>query len=313
MDPLDWADFSAQEPYQLERNLTITSDPPEHILNYHYLQLKCVICPGCSVTYKRMYLAQVRNASGILLDFYMYSPGGVIAYEDSGVIRDACVPARMETSVAATIPRPPGFPGNQSATLKPSYCVRGTCFNNTICYNDYAILSSTSPEQTVQGGYSLVMHNFTKLCRQFVALSCVEQRGADPCVQQAIDDINGFHKSQPAGSNTVVVMVVPAIIAGVSFVGFVTMAVWLWKRRHPRIPLVAGGKDGSWKDEPPNSAPRGTPAQIPDSSTGWQIMAYRTAEHFERSSGTNSIQLGLLLGAGSYGRVYRGRSGAVMV
>lgn len=60
MDPLDWADFSAQEPYQLERNLTITSDPPEHILNYHYLQLKCVICPGCSVTYKRMYLAQVR-------------------------------------------------------------------------------------------------------------------------------------------------------------------------------------------------------------------------------------------------------------
>lgn len=63
----------------------------------------------------------------------------------------------------------------------------------------------------------MVMHNFTKLCRQFVALSCVEQRGADPCVQQAIDDINGFHKSQPAGSNTVVVMVVPAIIGALMY------------------------------------------------------------------------------------------------
>lgn len=62
------------------------------------------------------------------------------------------------------------------------------------------------------GGYDVIMENFTKACQSILTVSCLESRGADACVQAAIDAAR--NKTAPQGGGPSTGVIVGAVIGG---------------------------------------------------------------------------------------------------
>lgn len=91
-----------------------------------------------------------RYGSGINIDFFLYSPTATVRVQDCVRKRLACTPESVNPASVTGLPRPAGFPGQQSASrLGGDTCVRGMCSTDVLLYEDVAVQSSSSGEQVV--------------------------------------------------------------------------------------------------------------------------------------------------------------------
>lgn len=60
-----------------------------------------------------------------------------------------------------------GFPGAQQAVAAEQFCVRDNCYDHMLTYEDVALESTVSPDQTqYAGGYTVRLLNTTTACEQ---------------------------------------------------------------------------------------------------------------------------------------------------
>jgi hypothetical protein len=58
--PEDWQTYSKLNPLVLNRNITVTSNPPGLVLDFQYIQLKVRIAKGLRLTFRELTIDQIR-------------------------------------------------------------------------------------------------------------------------------------------------------------------------------------------------------------------------------------------------------------
>lgn len=153
------------------RNLTITGLDPAAVLappppptlddlpvvDWGYRQGGLVLCATCTLTLAHLALEGERRGAGPLLDPVRADPGGVVVLQDALRLRSACNPYQGSLNYTSNTPRPPGYPGQQTAALVDVW-YRGQAYPNALQFGDVvqgapAVAQEGSPTRF---GYILV-------------------------------------------------------------------------------------------------------------------------------------------------------------
>ncbi|WIA13933.1 hypothetical protein OEZ85_002503 [Tetradesmus obliquus] len=195
--------------------------------------------------------------------------------------------------------------------------------------------------QAYYAGYSVQQLNTTRVCLSYVSEACVAEKGGDLCVNEAVNALLAEKAAARQGggrSVNVAAIAAPVVVAGVLLLALLAAVLLYYKRKKRRMAAAAAesvaaaaksAKEG-YQPQPPPSASAGSKGLQDESNPsdiigarggaagtleslavgsrggGWQLLACHTCPEFRDASPNDKIRLGVLLGAGSFGRVYKG-------
>eukprot|EP00775_Hariotina_reticulata_P005704 gene5704-5944_t len=321
-----WAVFNEEQPYLLKRDLNIHSVlDPVGILDFQFMQRKVLIASGVTVTMERLALQNIRKLGGFALDFFsecmcndsgyvlqqhkcsasnMGEENSTIILRDVMRIKMVCNTLEGAFRSASTFKAIPPFPPNNITKVQDT-CVTPAngvlrCYDNSLHFNNFIMLvRNTDPEAGRPfPGYVLYMENVTRVCNYYITEQCLAAYGQDSCIAEMLDQL----------LNTTRNSLSPGTIAGIAVAGTVVVvaAVLCYVlRAHVAQCLVClGGK--SLQDLESSSSPSGGDGGMQHLFPGSSSTA-TTLVGSSRQSITQDVRLGVLLGSGSFGRVYKGR------
>ncbi|WIA34082.1 hypothetical protein OEZ86_012459 [Tetradesmus obliquus] len=195
--------------------------------------------------------------------------------------------------------------------------------------------------QAYYAGYSVQQLNTTRVCLSYVSEACVAERGGDLCLNEAVNALLAEEAAARQGGGrgvNVAAIAAPVVVAGVLLLASLAAVLLYYKRKKRRMAAAAAesvaaaaksAKEG-YQPQPPPSASAGSKGLQDESNPsdiigarggaagtleslavgsrggGWQLLACHTCPEFRDASPNDKIRLGVLLGAGSFGRVYKG-------
>ncbi|KAF6266356.1 kinase-like domain-containing protein [Scenedesmus sp. NREL 46B-D3] len=213
-------------------NVTITgAQGLDTVLDLDFVSAAVQLCPACSVTFHNITVANDRHGVGEPVDFVTGQPGSIIGsaavlFVGANKLRLACTDA---AAAAATFQEAPSSSEVQQAVVQDaafqaSDRAHGTPFPGSLLLAD---VSMAVPYETVEGwraglgGYTVVNHNTTRLCRSIVDAGCVAKSTPTACVMAAMDEaVAAPAGGQAAGGASNAAAVAGAVVAGVASSGY---------------------------------------------------------------------------------------------
>uniref|UniRef100_A0A383WBA4 Protein kinase domain-containing protein n=1 Tax=Tetradesmus obliquus TaxID=3088 RepID=A0A383WBA4_TETOB len=320
--------LSPRSPIPVNRNVTITGLPGQAmpLWNLRFQRASVELCAGCAFTLDSIAIANERRGNGAAVDLFVGaqgSPGAVVATRHLFRLRPAC------TSTASTLelitkdqPRSKRFPLAQPPQRQMLDVVnasfRGVDYSNMLMLADYAYDVPLTYQEALGsvGGYTLSVRNTTRLCAHILTGSCLLVKSPDACVNDLIDQL--LAQEGQARQHSLLAPVVGAVVAAV-VVAAAVAGLLLWRRQRRRraaagqVPPGSKGSSDLEKGTTSSGAePGGEPGQVLAEplldTAGWDVTGCSTTPSLALLDDTR-ITLGMMIGAGSFGRVYKGRWG----
>uniref|UniRef100_A0A383VPR0 Protein kinase domain-containing protein n=1 Tax=Tetradesmus obliquus TaxID=3088 RepID=A0A383VPR0_TETOB len=303
-----WTYITQTAQLMLMRNFTVSSSAqPPTVFDFQYLERRVLLGDGATevvFTIENITLANVRkNSFGI--DFVQNTRGSSVMLRNVVLVETVCT-AAPAVAIAGAMAQPSlaGHPPN-SVQIVPNTCVQlpegRRCFEDSLHFSYYAARAKGHKD-----GYTFVKRNTTRVCLSYVDPECLRLSGNDmdycwmqqalkvqPWLQQGSKQAAQLSPGTKAGI-AVAAGVVAAAAAGV-------LLWWCRRRRHThKLPTAEDSMKmaGLQYDVSTNSKQSGSMYSCGPPSV---VSIPRS------SSITGGVQLGVLLGAGSFGRVYRGK------
>lgn len=329
-------------PLQLARNVTIqgplnTRPDDRPVLDFGMVDGAVQLCSTCMVTLTRLVIRGERKGSGPVYDVFTGRPGSRAKLRslDTYRLRSACTPAVTQMKSITTLQRSAQFP-NSSAPQEAE--LRDITYKGKVYRDSVWVTSSTfdvpykldEGSRSDGGGYAYMGANSVRLCEGYVSPACLAVMDADACVYQMVDSLRAPQQSAGLAPATAVAIAVPLAVGFLLAAGF---AAW-WLRRHKQRKAQAGHSSGkgagssdamdSHRAAPLLRSCTATTATTGSGSsqrqgaesrslgkplgrtTGWSLLDSQTAPSVGPVQ-DNAIELGTFLGAGSFGKVFRGR------
>ncbi|WIA28307.1 hypothetical protein OEZ86_010858 [Tetradesmus obliquus] len=303
-----WTYITQTAQLMLMRNFTISSSAqPPTVFDFQYLDRRVLLGDGATevvFSVENITLANVRkNSFGI--DFVQNTRGSTVMLRNVVLVETVCT-AAPAVAIAGAMAQPSlaGHPPN-SVQIVPNTCVQlpegRRCFADSLHFSYYAARAKGH-----QGGYTFVKRNTTRVCLSYIDPECLRLSGNDMdyCWMQQAVKVQPWLQQGPKQA----AQLSPGAKAGIAVAaGVVTAAAagallwWCRRRRHThKLPTAEDSMKmaGLHCDVSTNSKQSGSMYSVGPPS----VVSVPGS-----SSIAGGVQLGVLLGAGSFGRVYRGK------
>ncbi|WIA08244.1 hypothetical protein OEZ85_007689 [Tetradesmus obliquus] len=303
-----WTYITQTAQLMLMRNFTISSSAqPPTVFDFQYLERRVLLGDGATkvvFTIENITLANVRkNSFGI--DFVQNTRGSTVMLRNVVLVETVCT-AAPAVAIAGAMAQPSlaGHPPN-SVQIVPNTCVQlpegRRCFADSLHFSYYAARAKGH-----EAGHTFVKRNTTRVCLSYVDPECLRLSGNDMdyCWMQQAVKVQPWLQQGPKQA----AQLSPGAKAGIAVAaGVVTAAAagallwWCRRRRHThKLPTAEDSMKmaGLHYDVSTNSKQSGSTYSVGPPSV---VSVPRS------SSIAGGVQLGVLLGAGSFGRVYRGK------
>eukprot|EP00775_Hariotina_reticulata_P004756 gene4756-5006_t len=288
-------------PIFLTRNLTITSQNPKdpHVWDMQHKSNGISLCSTCILVLNGVVIAHDRRGSGPIIDMFTgelpvnSSQLATILLVSSIRKRQACIESLIGVSTVKAAPRSPKFPEGQQRAATVAVDFRGTPYNNSLHIEENAVrVEQVHLEGSGwSGGYDIV----SVVLLAALSVACWHWRRRKFAARQhsAEDQMDAAGLNPGLGVH-------PADCA---------------------LTLPSTTRDDSTS---PQASSDKAPAQVVDPLAGrWRILHAYTADDAPgvpvstdwlvpgnvvsgSASSISDMHLGPLLGAGSFGRVYKG-------
>ncbi|KAF6260605.1 hypothetical protein COO60DRAFT_1700220 [Scenedesmus sp. NREL 46B-D3] len=294
--------YSNDNPYRLNRDLVIKSAyDTAGQLDFQFLSGKVLVGPGVTVTLENLVIRNIRKLSGFSLDFFEGDTNSTIVLRNVVRAKMVCIPIDQAYNSAESFGDVPGFPLNNISIID-NICVLAPNWTDQVCYDDSVhfqsmavLLRKTDPGAGYSWpGYVLYMVNVTRVCDNYISGDCIATSGQDSCIADLLDRLlNGTLSSvwRPRAIAGV------AVAAGVVVVAIVLCCVC---RQRILLCLVRRGHK-SLQEIASSSSPTVVEERAPS------LLLTHSDRSNKKRPGSQTVRLGVLLGSGSFGRVYRGR------
>ncbi|KAI8466992.1 MAG: hypothetical protein J3K34DRAFT_524069 [Monoraphidium minutum] len=306
-----WAHNSVNRWYSvaLDRNVEITTLNLEFTLDFNFLADAVVISENQAVAFRNMSVENSRRGAGLGIDFFVGAENSTLLMVDVVRWRHVCTATTDAIKVHMSYPRAPLVAGAQNVTSVDTFCWRGACFGEgsggNVHYVDFAmvVVPGMSESTTYLPGYTLVIRNTTRVCNSLVPDSCLQTQSRDQCLVYYTDlYIRSLEGGRRSSNKTAIIGGVLAAAAALALAAIAAVVLAQRRRRRRQRDEAATKvlvRFGPLED-----------MVMSNKQHGWKVTHHANARH-EAGGGTSSlsdkIELGVLLGAGSFGRVYRGR------
>ncbi|WIA34798.1 hypothetical protein OEZ86_013101 [Tetradesmus obliquus] len=326
-------------PLPVKRNVTVTAAKgPDTLLDLQFVHSAVELCGSCKFIFKGFAVGNERRGPGGAVEFFLGQPGARIVFEDGTRFRPGCTTAAESGAVADATKRSIYFPhpdGKQQWTTK-NVTFRGSVYPNQLMLIDHTMDDPRRVQEGrgPMGGVAVSTFNTSRVCRATVDPQCLQQRSSDACVNMLVDEVlaaDAAAAAGPAAGRNTAGLAAGAAVAGVVVVGAILGAL-LWERRRRRqkqqqqlLPLAADPSKGVLAGAGASRSRRGTldsddedsdmhtgvgPKRGPDAPAGggkgWDLSWTLTTPLVPKDERDAPIELGELLGAGSFGRVFKG-------
>ena len=325
------------------RDLEITAADRETALDFSFLADVALIGDGRRVLLQTMTVENTRRGAGLGVDFFAGAENSTLALVDVVRWRYVCTSPADAVKAHSSYPRAPrAAPGPQRVTLLPKVCVRRECFEGgNVHYVDFAmaVAPAMSESTAYLPGYTLVLANTTRVCSSLVPDACLLKATRDECLVRYTDEYiaslrgGGAAAAAAAQSRARAAAALGASLGGAALLAAAAAGLLVHTRRRRRrrredeeIAAKALLRFGPLEGD----------MVLSNQQRGWRVThrarashlaaAAAAAGHGHGSGGAGSgggagggaggltdgvlserIELGVLLGAGSFGRVYKGR------
>ncbi|WIA37838.1 hypothetical protein OEZ86_014694 [Tetradesmus obliquus] len=315
-DPLQGA------PFPINRNITLTSTPGSwYTLDLNFAHSVVEICSSCRFSLlANLTMANARRGTSPLVDFFVGQPGSVLVLNGIYRHRLACTEAHDSAQTLRGLPRSAILPGAkqpQQLHIK-NITYQGKEYPDSILYED---ITWDAPRQVDEGrgytgGYAQHAINSFRVCEHYVTKECLEGESAEACVNKLIDQVEEQQRSQGKLSGPLMAVAIAVPLVAALLLGGV-LGMVLYHRKQKKLYAAA-------KTLLDSEAGTGTPGERMTGksyhgSGGASLMPKGTDKGWELASSFVSPFLGTVedpdapiefrefIGAGSFGRVYRGR------
>lgn len=298
------------------------------------------LCSTCTFRLDYVSIANENRAgTGGGISAFKGLPGSRVDWIGGVGLRPACASTASALSLLASTQRSSLFPGQQQVS-STNITYRGQFYQDMLAVWDLS--TDVVPQQltnaTYTGGYGIRRRNATRLCQHIVSSQCLQVRLPEDCIAELL--AGGSHApnsstdSSGAGPPAVAVAV-PAALGGALAAAAVGFLIWRRRRARRRrrlqgtadkVVLPLGGDSAALGVGPGMSDPgqnQGQPSAgglsaHPSTRTSlqqpvvgedgsWELLWSSSAPNADRAVQQNAIELGVLLGAGSFARCYKGR------
>ncbi|WIA36801.1 hypothetical protein OEZ86_008056 [Tetradesmus obliquus] len=333
-------DDKAGEPIQLTRNVTLTgAQGLDTVLDLAFLHGVVQLCATCVFNITNITMTNERRGPGGLVDLLVGQPSGtsIVRVQSAQRLRLACTSAASNMVVVVQTPRSKILPGPNAPQItgKGDVTWNGRVWPATLMNRNYTVDVPFTKEEGshhLEGGYALDIANMRSLCKHEVSAACLAVKSPQACIDdlteqelQAQTAAAAPGRPHPAAIAVPVVAAVLLVAAGIGFLLWRRHRQALQKKELAAAAALAASKPLSSCSSPPSSLHVATySSNERDGSDveksgrhhhsrpcggkqdGWITTHSVTCPSFEAIK-DGSIQFGELLGAGSFGRVYRGR------
>uniref|UniRef100_A0A383VBH1 Protein kinase domain-containing protein n=1 Tax=Tetradesmus obliquus TaxID=3088 RepID=A0A383VBH1_TETOB len=333
-------DDKAGEPIQLTRNVTLTgAQGLDTVLDLAFLHGVVQLCATCVFTITNITMTNERRGPGGLVDLLVGQPSGtsIVRVQSAQRLRLACTSAASNMVVVVQTPRSKILPGPNAPQItgKGDVTWNGRVWPATLMNRNYTVdIPFTKEEGShhLEGGYALDIANMRSLCKHEVSAACLAVKSPQACIDdlteqelQAQTAAAAPGRPHPAAIAVPVVAAVLLVAAGIGFLLWRRHRQALQKKELAAAAALAASKPLSSCSSPPSSLHVATYSSnerdgsdveksgrhhhsrpCGSKQDGWITTHSVTCPSFEAIK-DDSIQFGELLGAGSFGRVYRGR------
>uniref|UniRef100_A0A383VBX5 Protein kinase domain-containing protein n=1 Tax=Tetradesmus obliquus TaxID=3088 RepID=A0A383VBX5_TETOB len=211
-----------------------------------------------------------------------------------------CNPIDQALTSAKSFSNYPGFPPN-NITMLNDICIFAPNWTDQVCFDDSVhfgsmafLVRNTDPDAGFSWpGYVLYMVNTTRVCSYYISNQCYASFGQDTCIAEALNRLL---------NDTQTFQWTPGAIAGVATAAGIVVVVAVLCcvfRKRLLLCLVKISRKSLLELES-NSSPT-----IDGEGTSSLILT--SSDQNKKRSVAQTVRLGVLLGSGSFGRVYRGR------
>eukprot|EP00878_Enallax_costatus_P011784 GHUV01012300.1.p1 GENE.GHUV01012300.1~~GHUV01012300.1.p1 ORF type:complete len:615 (+),score=126.07 GHUV01012300.1:446-2290(+) len=323
--PEAWRYITKHTPYMLTRNFLLTSSGPTAptLVDFELLSERIILNKGVTFNFSNVNLANVRRGPELGIEWFMLSEGAIVTLSNVVVIDLVCHQTPAQALQAALLsPKLQDYPSNSISILN-STCLRlhgkQRFFSNSIFYSSYAAVTTYVDSETgsQQPGYTLVYNNVTHVCQTYLNQQCVKQHGASYCweLQARQSQPQLFTDGLSAGSTGADGSLSAGAVAGIAVaccatvVAAAVVAVVILQRRSGRHRMLQDlpkgvDEDGGIRIVGTCHLRPSTDSRLQGKSTSLDRAASGSVQS---SSHPVGISLGVLIGAGSFGRVYRAR------
>lgn len=337
------ADDFAPYAIRLNRNVTVTAalTGPHQLIDFnaHDVQNKIVISPGYNLSFIHLTLLDTRYGPGADVDILASSPDGILFLADVAKLQTSCPPLKQKQILAYV--RDDTVPGVNDIDFPATTVWENVTYDEPILYKDFSTRMAVG-ENAADRGYVVHKNHSWKLCKKVADAACIAQVDAAFCVKQDQDEV--YARTHPRPSNTpgqlntaakagvgVGAAVVGLFLAGAALLLFAKANRKKQQQAQvpPLLPTAHKPLDGSSN----GSTPPAPDCMPPSSRYSQDSSIYCTVKPVlngllppskGRSSGSlpsimggtlsaeqvADLQLGVMVGAGSFGRVFAGRLGS---
>uniref|UniRef100_A0A383W352 Protein kinase domain-containing protein n=1 Tax=Tetradesmus obliquus TaxID=3088 RepID=A0A383W352_TETOB len=329
-----------QGPISVNRNVTVSAAlGNESILDFKFKRSAVELCNTCAVRFENITVSNERRGPGPGVDLFLGRPGSRVDYDNANRFRAACPASNESGAVQTATPRSAFFPDPTGTSL---WSIVNVTFRSSVYTNQLHLIdqSNDDPHKVQEGrgpvgGIAIRNRNTTRICRSTVDEQCLLERSSDACVNMLMDKMLAQDAAAAAGtaprSNTAAIAAAAAVAGVVLLAALV--ATLLLVRRHRRsaaqqqlLPVAADGckplgpgSRGAQECESDTATDRlehmarkqsrrNKALEAPEGKDeGWDLSWTLTTPLVPKDERDAPIELGELLGAGSFGRVFKGR------
>ncbi|GBF87403.1 hypothetical protein Rsub_00114 [Raphidocelis subcapitata] len=328
----------------IDRDVTIRGEDVDNLttIDWNMLDATMLLKAGRSMTFQDMAVANIRYGPSTGADFLRgEGPASLLRFHNVLWKRKVCLPLTSTGNVGlvgaiySTMGASVIDDGSPEATLLrlPSYCSNGTCYQGNIVYvrHGFVLVTPQSDDLAItQQGvaqtdsrYMWELTNVTRVCSRTVSEDCLETASANACYDVAYvayhrELATNGHGAAAAKQRRTVSVAVPLALGGTVLAAAAIAAPLAARARRRRAAAAAMtaaaastvGKASSQESHEYQQAwaALGNPRGGGGPGDSWRLMARNTAPQFDNAEHLiDHVQLGVLIGAGSFGRVYKGR------